>query len=96
VVPADTPAVMLEAFGRSMRARYDAYGRVTVEVFDDPAAARDYYEEGASPSGDRVLLVHRNEAAGQDVIVRFTADGERLVSVDEHPARSGLHDVDGG
>jgi len=71
VVPESTSQDALVALGKSLRKQFDEYDNITIDVFNNPDAARAYLESNASPGVHRVLTVTRHKNTQNDAIVIF-------------------------
>ena len=77
VVPPDTPRAALERLGRDLRAQYDAYDNISIDVFDDAEAANIYAKQPSANAAHRVLKITRYRDTGQDVVVLYR-DGQAV------------------
>ncbi|MFP4500888.1 MAG: hypothetical protein ACLFTT_07810 [Candidatus Hydrogenedentota bacterium] len=84
VVPPGMGRDELVQLGRELRAQYDDYANINIEVFDQHLAAQSFAETSVSIGPEhRVLSVSRHLASGRDTIVYIT-DGEGTkIEVDE-------------
>lgn len=71
VVPPGSARDDLEQLGRDLRAEYDAYDNINIEVFDDEASARNYADRQVADPAHRVLSISKYKAGGRDVILIF-------------------------
>lgn len=77
VVPADTSRAALERLGRDLRAQYDAYDNISIDVFDDAEAANIYAKQPSANAAHRVLKITKYRDTGQDVVVLYR-DGQAV------------------
>ena len=59
----------LVALGRALRAQFDAYDNINIEVFNNLRSATAYAAGGTLNAGHRVLNVSKFPASGRDVIL---------------------------
>ena len=78
-VPKDMPEEKLIALGRMLKEQYGSYGRLNIEVFNDPLAAKHYIQDGGSPEPARVLAIQKNTNSGVDHIIRYEGSNARLI-----------------
>jgi len=71
VVPKSTSEEALAALGKTLRAQFDEYDNLTIDVFDDLDAAQAYLNSNAPPGEHRVLTVSRHRGTQQDAVVLF-------------------------
>lgn len=58
--------------GRELRAEFDRYDNINVEIFDEPAAARSFAETNVSTGPEhRVFSISKHRASGRDTMVYF-------------------------
>ncbi len=69
IVPLGSRREDIERLGRDLRAQFDEYDNINIEVFDDPSAARHYVETQTGDSMRRVLSISKHSASGRDVIL---------------------------
>lgn len=70
-VPRDSREADLMALGKKLRAQYDPYDNINIEVFDSAEAARKYAERREVDPEHHVLSVSRHAASGRDTILLF-------------------------
>ncbi|MBI3119725.1 MAG: hypothetical protein HYZ00_13610 [Candidatus Hydrogenedentes bacterium] len=68
LVPAGCAREDLEQLGRELRAQYDAYDNINIEVFDEAGAAADFKERQVADRAHQVLTVSRHKGSGRDAI----------------------------
>jgi hypothetical protein len=76
-VPPSATEEDLRLLASRLRDEHGMYDRYTIDVFDDPEAARRYVEENALPGARRVLSVVKDPATGRDGAVLFR-NGEEI------------------
>ncbi len=76
-VPPSATEEDLRLLAARLRDEHGMYDRYTIDVFDDPEAARRYVEENALPGTRRVLSVVKDPATGRDGAVMFR-NGEEV------------------
>lgn len=59
----------LSAIGRAIRAEFDAYDNIVIEVFDDETAAKTYAESNTRSTQHNVLSIQKDGASGRDHIL---------------------------
>lgn len=69
LVPEGSARGDIENLGRELRRRYDAYDNINIEVYDTPAAARQFADNKKGDAEHRVLSVSRHKASGRDTIL---------------------------
>jgi hypothetical protein len=75
VVPPGMRRTELVRLGRELRAKYDDYANINIEVFDQVLAAQSFAETSVSTGPEhRVLSISRHLASGRDTIV-YLDDG---------------------
>ena len=75
VVPRNSRRADIEQLGRELRAHYDGYDNINIEVFDDAAAAEKFIETQVGDPARRVLSISKHRGEGRDVIL-FLKNGE--------------------
>ena len=69
----------LITMGRILHGRFDGYENITIEVFDDAAAAKRYIEENAAPGDHRVLFIMKQPLSNRDAIVLMRDGREQMI-----------------
>lgn len=69
VVPPGSTRDDVVALARALRADYDAYENINIEIFDAPAAARAFAERQVVDSERHVVSISRHTSSGRDLIV---------------------------
>lgn len=54
---------------QELRAQYDAYDNINIEIFDTAAAARDYAERQSVDPGHHIASISRHKTSGRDVLL---------------------------
>lgn len=73
-VPPGSRRMDVEELGRKLRAQYDAYDNINIEIFDDEDAAGFYAETNVADPVHRILSVSKHAASGRDVILSIQGD----------------------
>jgi TolA-binding protein len=76
-VPAGSKPEALIALGQKLREQYAEYDNISIDVFDDAAAARAFAERRAMDDARHVLSVKKDAETGRDVIV-LLQDGQAM------------------
>jgi len=71
-VPPRSARADIVALGRQLRAEYEAYDNINIEVFDTETAARDFAESQTVDPEHHVLSISRHRASGRDLIIYLT------------------------
>ncbi len=71
VVPPNTPREKLEELGRELRAKYDKYDNINIEVFDDEESALAFAERNARDPEHNVLSISKHKESGRDIIIVY-------------------------
>ena len=71
VVPPGSPRTDLEQMGRDLRAKFEGYDNINVEVFDNEATAKTFVEQNKMNTSRRVLSVSKHQGSGRDVILYY-------------------------
>jgi hypothetical protein len=75
VVPSGSYREDVVNLGKELRARFERYDNINIEVFDETLAAQSFAETNISTGPEhRILSVSRHKASGRDVIV-YLQDG---------------------
>lgn len=69
VVPAKLEDAQLSEIGRALRAEFEAYDNIVIEVFDNEIAARAYAEKNLRSTQYNVLSIQKDGASGRDHIL---------------------------
>ncbi len=84
IVPLGSRREDIERLARDLRAQYDEYDNINIEVFDDQSAARHYVENQTGDSMRRVLSISKHSASGRDIIL-YLDNGEAHEIAFEQP-----------
>ena len=71
VIPAGSLREDIEALAFSLRAQYDEHDNINIEIFDDPVAARQFSDRGATDPTRRIISISKYKNSGRDVIIYF-------------------------
>ena len=72
LVPARSRKEDVVQLGRDLRAQFEAYDNINIEIFDEEAAARSFAETSISTGPQhRVLSISKHKASGRDTMVYF-------------------------
>lgn len=82
VVPKGSLRGDVEKLARDLRAKYDAFDNINIEVFDNTAVAREFAANKAADPERRVLSVSRHKASGRDAIVLLVNGKGEMISAD--------------
>lgn len=74
VVPPNAYRDDIEDLGRQLRAQFDAYDNINIEVFDSLEAAQNFAERQVSNPDNRVLSVSKHKDSGRDAILYIEGD----------------------
>jgi hypothetical protein len=69
VVPAKLEDAQLSEIGRALRAEFEAYDNIVIEVFDNEIAAQAYAEKNLRSTQYNVLSIQKDGATGRDHIL---------------------------
>ncbi len=84
-VPPNATDAQLAELGRWLRAEYDAYENINIDVFDDVETARRFAETNSMEGGRRVLNVSRHPATNRDVIALIRPEGTTVIPRETAP-----------
>lgn len=68
-VPPGSRREDVEALIQDLRAQYDAYDNINIEIFDSKAAARGYAERQSVDPGHHIASISRHKSSGRDVLL---------------------------
>jgi hypothetical protein len=71
VVPPGSQRADLEQMGRDLRAKFEGYDNINVEVFDNETAAKTFVDQNKMNTSRRVLSVSKHQGSGRDVILYY-------------------------
>jgi len=80
VVPPESRRADVEELGRQLRARYDDYENINIEIFDDQKSAENYVDTQVGDPDHRVLSISRHSASGRDLILYLDKGEAKEVS----------------
>lgn len=70
-VPMGSTREDIEALGRELRAQYNDYDNINIEVFDDPVSAQAFIDKQSLDTEHRVLSVSKYSATGRDAVTYY-------------------------
>ncbi len=73
----------LTDLGRKLRAQFDGYDNINIEVFDNLETAREFRDTYIAQPGHRVLSVSKHRASGRDVILVIQGEITREIPAKE-------------
>lgn len=95
-VPGNVTAGQLTALGRGLRAKYDDYQNINIEVFNSPIAARRYAGTGVGLDENRVLSIAKQASTNRDTINLLASGTVLEVPLEEGAAPRPVEEAESG
>jgi len=71
VIPAGSIRKDIEELAFQLRTQYEVYDNINIEIFDDPVAARQFSDRGATDPTRRIISISKYKNSGRDIILYF-------------------------
>ncbi len=78
VVPPGSSREQLQELARELRAKYDEYDNINIEVFDDETSAKEYIEKNIKNREHNVLSISKHKDSGTDNITIYGVNESSL------------------